>query len=85
MKQWIFIALILCFVINGCDGYQANLGKLVRKWKVAEEIDECIPDDSDQCTVPGNWSSTRKFQSFNFRYSGGCFGILKSLTLLKMI
>ncbi|EFP09447.1 CRE-NCX-6 protein [Caenorhabditis remanei] len=59
MKQWIFIALILCFVINGCDGYQANLGKLVRKWKVADEIDECIPDDSDQCTVPGNWSSTQ--------------------------
>ncbi|EGT33728.1 CBN-NCX-6 protein [Caenorhabditis brenneri] len=61
MKPWICFLLIILFTINGCDGFQSNIGKLVRKWKITESemIGECIPDDGDQCTIQGNLTSTQ--------------------------
>lgn len=69
-----FFAFLIILSLVGCDGWQADVGKLVRKWNNQRTIDgndieKCIPDDGEQCTIQAGWNSTRESTSSRSKVS----------------
>lgn len=59
MRKTLSLFLFLLIFISVSDGLK--LGKVVRKWRneAVSGPGDCVPDDSEQCSIHSNWTTQR--------------------------